>query len=118
MATFFTVDSDNKVTNVIVSETALEADWIATPSGQEASIGSVWDSSAQTFSEPIASADDNKLFAEKLLVDSDWTQLPDVNLTDDSVTSFRTYRSTIRAIAKNPTTGNLTWPEKPTPEYN
>lgn len=118
MAQFFTIDSENKVTNVIVSETALEPDWIATPSGEEASIGAVWNSSTQTFSPPVASADDNEAKAKELLIDSDWTQLPDINLTYDSITAFRTYRATIRAVAKNPTSGEVNWPEEPTPEYN
>ena len=44
-------------------------------------------------------------------------QLNDTGLTSSNKTEWQTYRSTIRAIAKNPTDGNKTWPTKPDEEY-
>lgn len=120
MAVFFTVDSDNKVTNIIESETALLSDWIAMPDGQAPNIGATWDSQTQTFTAPAApslSVWENRDEAIRLLAESDWTQLPDIGLTTDNVIDWRTYRASLRAIAKSPSAGALTWPTIPSTEY-
>jgi len=54
--------------------------------------------------------------AEAILVATDWTQLPDNNLTSDCVEAFATYRDSIRTIRKtNPS--NPTWPTAPVEEW-
>lgn len=121
MAVFFTVDSDNKVTNIIESETALLSDWIAMPSGQAPNIGSTWNSQTQTFTEPgqpSLAVWENKEEAIRLLAESDWTQLSDTGLTDSNKAEWVTYRASLRTIAKSPSAGALTWPTIPDTEYN
>lgn len=56
-------------------------------------------------------ADENKAKAEQLLTQSDWTQLPDVNLLNKN--EFATYRAELRQIAINPVAGNIDFPTKP-----
>ena len=69
--------------------------------------------------EPIpATSDENKQQAEKALLNSDWTMLSDVNLTSANKTEWVTYRSLIRDIARNPQSGNLSWPRKPETIWN
>lgn len=58
------------------------------------------------------SAELNKATASRLLYDTDYTQLPDVNLANKD--EFSVYRALLRQIATNPTPGNLVWPVKPT----
>ena len=53
---------------------------------------------------------ENKSKAEKLLLESDWSVLPDVSLVNKS--EWETYRSALRQIAINPTVGPV-WPTKP-----
>ena len=60
---------------------------------------------------PSPTVEDNKHIAEKLLQDSDWTVLSDVNLANKS--EWETYRALLRSIARNPQDGNLNWPIKP-----
>lgn len=48
--------------------------------------------------------------AKSLLLDSDWSQLPDVNLANQS--EWNTYRQALRVIAISPTV-NPVWPTKP-----
>jgi len=58
--------------------------------------------------EEISSANEEK--AKKLLVESDWSQLPDVNLANQS--DWDAYRQALRVIATNPTVDPV-WPSKP-----
>lgn len=60
---------------------------------------------------PQRTAEQNKLIAKKLLQDSDWTALPDVNLANK--TEWETYRSVVRNIANNPPEGDVSWPAVP-----
>jgi hypothetical protein len=60
---------------------------------------------------PPLTVGDNKQRAEKLLQDSDWTVLPDVNLANK--TEWETYRAAVRAIARDSQEGDLNWPTKP-----
>jgi hypothetical protein len=54
---------------------------------------------------------ENKFKAEKLLLDSDWSQLPDVNLANK--TEWTTYRVNLRSVATNPPTTPVIFPIKP-----
>jgi hypothetical protein len=67
-------------------------------------------------------AESNKLQAQGLLSESDWSVLPDVtdvNLPVHLVNSaaFVAYRDEIRFIFLNPTDGELIWPVEPTPNW-
>jgi hypothetical protein len=59
----------------------------------------------------IATAEENKKQAEVRLLDSDWAVLPDVNLANKS--EWESYRSVLRAFARNPQEGDINWPTKP-----
>ena len=48
---------------------------------------------------------------EKLLFASDWTQLPDVEITNK--TAWATYRQELRNITNQPDPFNITWPTPP-----
>ena len=47
------------------------------------------------------------------LVNSDYTQLPDVNLTEVQVEAWRVYRQELRDITDNLVWNATTWPAKP-----
>lgn len=66
----------------------------------------------------VAPAAANKAEAERRLAATDWVNQPDVydpantpHLTNRD--AFIAYRSALRAIAVNPTEGNLEWPTEP-----
>ena len=59
---------------------------------------------------------DAKEAAERILLKTDWTQLPDSGLTDACVALFATYRASIRTIRQT-TPDNPTWPDAPTEEW-
>lgn len=54
---------------------------------------------------------ENKKQAEDLLLKSDWSQLPDVNLANKS--DWITYRSQLRSVATNPPTTPYIFPSEP-----
>lgn len=50
----------------------------------------------------------------KRLADSDWTQLPDVPLTDEQKTAWQTYRQELRDITSTPGWPDaIEWPVPP-----
>jgi hypothetical protein len=51
----------------------------------------------------------------KLLQESDWTQLPDVSLTNKE--AWATYRQQVRDILKQGVVENPVWPTMPPEEY-
>ena len=64
----------------------------------------------------------NRLAAEhrgtrnQLLVDSDWTQMPDSPLTDEAKTSWATYRTALRDLPAHenwPSLEDADWPTQP-----
>lgn len=68
---------------------------------------------------PVTPAAQNKVEAEQRLAKTDWVNQPDVY--DPAITphltnrdDFIAYRAQVRAIAVNPTEGNLNWPIEPT----
>lgn len=56
-------------------------------------------------------AQENKNMASRLLFETDYTQLSDVNLINKE--EFTSYRSILREIIANPLAGDLVWPVKP-----
>lgn len=68
---------------------------------------------------PVISAAANKAEAESRLAKTDWVNQPDVY--DPAITphltnrdEFIAYRAQVRAIAVNPTEGDINWPVEPT----
>jgi len=67
-------------------------------------------------------AQENKAAAKQLLIDTDWSQYPDVSNTSltphlSNVSEFGVYRNQIRAIFTNPT-AEVTWPTVPTASWS
>jgi len=58
--------------------------------------------------------DEIRLIRNNVLSESDWTQLPDITLTDEAKAAWLEYRQALRDLIDE--TGNpfaVTWPEKP-----
>jgi len=54
-------------------------------------------------------------YRTSLLAASDWTQLPDVALTSDQVSTAKTYRAALRDLPATDTSAvEITWPTAPT----
>jgi hypothetical protein len=84
------------------------------PTWATACVG-VWDATDYAIKNPPPPTTEqliaaNEAKAKKLLSDSDWTQLPDVNLTNQS--DWNTYRQALRVIATSPTATPV-WPVEP-----
>lgn len=67
----------------------------------------------------VPTAEENKAKASSLLSETDWVNQPDVADPDNppylfNKAEFITYRSLLRAIAIDPTDGDLDWPVQPT----
>jgi hypothetical protein len=61
-------------------------------------------------------ASNNRLKRNQLLMESDWTQMPDSPLTDEAKTSWATYRSSLRSLPEHenwPSLEDADWPTKP-----
>ena len=53
-------------------------------------------------------------YRNALLLQSDWTQLPDVDLLGPKVADWRKYRKALRDLPKDPAWPNVTFPTPPT----
>ena len=122
----YAVINNGVVENLISSDSDFaESSWVLVPSeittpdgrSEVVSVGDFYDASTQTFSKRGDTAEENENQAKRLLQETDWTQLPDVGLTDASKNAYSSYRATIRAIAVTPTDGDKDWPTKPDIEY-
>ena len=60
-------------------------------------------------------AEQNKETASRLLAETDYTQLPDVNITNKD--EFAAYRAVIRDYVLNPVEGEIEWPTEPDPAW-
>jgi hypothetical protein len=85
--------------------------------GDDVNVG--WSYDGETFTDEDT-IDEEELSAQErvkrdnFLSDSDWTQLPDSQLTDAKKTEWATYRQSLRDVPSQssfPTT--ITWPTKP-----
>jgi hypothetical protein len=70
---------------------------------------------APIFPPPSQIAQENKAKAEKLLTETDWTQIADVQLLNKQ--EFADYRAVVRAIALNPTAEAI-FPELPVEQWS
>ena len=72
----------------------------------------------------VPTAEANKATAVNLLTQTDWASIADVANTAVSnpyfmsQAQFFAYRSQLRAIAVNPTAGNIDWPVKPQAQWS
>ena len=72
----------------------------------------------------VPTAEGNKTTAVNLLSQTDWTSIADVanpavsNPYLMNQAEFLAYRSQLRAIAVNPTAGNIDWPVKPQEQWS
>lgn len=48
-----------------------------------------------------------------LLAETDYTQLPDAPITEESKLEFQTYRQALRNVTSQPDLYNIVWPERP-----
>lgn len=65
----------------------------------------------------IISMHDTRQAAERILKETDWTQIPNNGLTTACVTAFETYRDSVRTIRQT-VPDNPTWPTVPTEEWS
>jgi hypothetical protein len=70
----------------------------------------------------IDNAPNAQAAAQMVLMQTDWTQLSDCNLTSDCVAAFATYRSAVRVIRRdtdaiNRSPADYTWPSVPTEDW-
>lgn len=76
----------------------------------------IWEDAKEAIENPVYTDEQkvalNKMHAQALLEQCDWTQLADVNLTDANLAEWNTYRSALRAIIQNATV-DPTWPTEP-----
>lgn len=64
----------------------------------------------------VAAANTNRRTRVQLLEDTDWTQVADVDLTDEEVAAYRTYRQELRDITEHdnwPMLEEGDWPTAP-----
>lgn len=70
----------------------------------------------------IDNAPNAQVAAQMALTQTDWTQLPDCNLTSDCVAAFATYRNAVRVIRRdsnsiNRSPADYTWPSMPAEDW-
>lgn len=87
-----------------VDPTLKEGKWYQTWSITQASESEVEYRKANYISENIN-------YAKQLLIDTDWTQMPDVSLVNKQ--EFTEYRATLRSYVLNPSIDAFIWPTKP-----
>lgn len=75
---------------------------------------------AQRFSDSIQRSETNKITMNSirktrnmLLAESDWTQLPDNNLSDTKRAEWAAYRQELRNFTDTVDLSNFAWPTKP-----
>jgi hypothetical protein len=102
--------SDDKIINVLVCNDAKAAAKLgALPCYEDANIGDVYSPPAPPMTE-----DEARAMRDKLLAESDWTQMPDSPLSDEQREAYRVYRQALRDItAQEGFPASITWPELP-----
>lgn len=118
----YAVVNNGTCENIVISDSAsADASWILiTDTNRDgAGVGSTYDAGTDTFTSPTDpySAEELSEMSRQALLDSDWTQLPDVGLTTASVANWATYRAKLRQI-KDGDLGLSDWPTEPAKEYS
>jgi hypothetical protein len=116
------------VINIILVDENNLPDWVVAPTyiqSDTAQIGDTYENGQFIpYVAPPPTAEENKQRAVNALQQTDWTTIADVAdpaLSNPYLTNqaeFFAYRSALRAIAVNPTTGDLTWPTKPQEQWS
>ena len=124
MSNRYAIIENELVTNVALAdaEYAQSQGWTSCPD----EVGPGWGYTSGVFTPPKPyepSAEENKATAVALLQQTDWVNEPDVINTSLNPHllnqgDFLVYRSQLRAIAVNPTAGNLDWPVKPQEQWS
>ena len=119
---------NNTVVNLIVADPNDLPDWITPPEyiqSDTAKIGDTYeDGQFIPYVSPTPTVEQNKQNAVTKLQATDWTTIADVadpalsNPYLTNQTEFFAYRSSLRAIAVNPTEGNLDWPTQPQEQWS
>ena len=119
---------NNLVVNLLLVDEENIPDWVVAPTyiqSDTAKIGDTYvDGQFIPYVPPAPTAEENKQRAVNALQQTDWTTIADV--ADPALSNpylmnqaeFFAYRSSLRAIAVNPTAGNLTWPTKPQEQWS
>jgi hypothetical protein len=83
--------------------------------GDIGGIGWLWDGENLTPPAPDTEAQWVVVRAERneLLVESDWTQLPDAPLSEADKLEWATYRQALRDITEQDDPFNIVWPQEP-----
>jgi hypothetical protein len=116
------------VINIVAVDENNVPDWVVAPiyiQSDTAQIGDTYENGQFIpYVPPAPTAEQNKQNAVNKLQQTDWTTIADVAdpaLSNPYLTNqaeFIAWRSQIRAIAVNPTAGNLDWPVKPQEQWS
>jgi hypothetical protein len=119
---------NNLVVNLLLVDEENIPDWVVAPTYIESDTAKIGDTYENgqfiPYVSPPPTAEENKQKAIKLLQETDWTSVADVGNPELSnpylinQAEFIVWRSSVRAIAVNPTAGNLTWPTKPQEQWS
>jgi hypothetical protein len=119
---------NNLVVNLILVDEENIPDWVVAPTYIQSDIAQIGDTYENgqfiPYVAPPPTAEENKQKAVTKLQATDWTTIADV--ADPALSNpylmnqaeFFAYRSSLRAIAVNPTAGVLTWPTKPQEQWS
>lgn len=106
----FAIIENGTVQNIAIADEALADNWVL--SEDEVAIGDSWDGSQ--FIKPVPDADAEWIIVRvrrnAMLIESDWTQLPDAPV-DAAV--WAAYRQELRDITTQGDPFNIIWPTKP-----
>lgn len=120
MAQYAIIENGVCVNTIVCEPSSANAGWVLLTDSNSAYAGpgASYDSSSDSFTAATPSFTSEELtdMAKQELADTDWTQLPDVGLTTDSVINWRAYRATLRQI-KDGDLGYSDWPDQPAKEY-
>lgn len=107
----FAIMLGNVVDNVVVADEALESGWIELEDDSPVQIGDIF--VGGDFEKPPIDYEmvrnRNREVRNLFLSQSDWTQLPDVELPPEKKAEFAAYRQALRAVDLE----NPIWPEMP-----
>jgi hypothetical protein len=116
------------VINIVAVDENNVPDWVVAPTyiqSDTAQIGDTYENGQFIpYVPPAPTAEENKQNAVNKLQQTDWTSVADVGNPEMSnpylvnQAEFIAWRSSIRAIAVNPTAGNLNWPVKPQEQWS
>jgi len=106
----YCIVKDGVIENIIVCENnEVAAQFGALPIYDGAVIGHEYN-----VPEPTMTEDEAREMRNKLLAETDWTQMPDSPLSNELREAYRVYRQALRDItAQEGFPASITWPELP-----